>query len=492
MNSLKSIPTDIRLPDIYHQVSKNFKKDDFANIWLVGGAIRATILNNPVVDLDFVIQGNAIACARYLADELNADYFTLDAKRGVGRVLLRNEARTVIDISCLHHNGIESDMLSRDFTINAIAMRCQSPKQIIDPTGGLDDILRKEIRMVSEQSFTDDPIRLIRAIRIAVQTGFAIKRNTRTAIRKHVERLGQVSTERVRDEFMRCLSSKSPVQAIHLLSHLNMMRYILVDWDNNNVEQALSKLRALESLVAIILPKKTPDAACEYALGLFASTAGQFRPELEKHLSETVSDKSNRRRRYQLMYVAVLLRSLSVSSERKRLVNLLKLSKSECAMISAMTIIEDLPESLSIAADSLIRKHKSTQADSISSTRARSIHTYFRKNSTVGIEMGLLTLAEILSKYGPQIPHELWERKLAAMFALLDGYFDRYDQLIRPQDIINGNDLIMEFGYNPGQEIGAILQQITEAQAAGEVLDRDAALVMARQLHASSKAKYDQ
>jgi len=457
---------------------------------VVGGVIRSTILNHPVDDLDFIIQGNALACARHVADKLNADYFTLDAKRGVGRVLLRDQARTVIDISRLHSNGIEADMLARDFTINAMAIRCQNPKQIVDPTRGLEHIHKKQICMVSEHSFADDPIRLIRAIRIAVQTDFIIKRNTRTAIRKHVKKLSQVSTERVRDEFMRCLASKSPVQAIHLLSHLNMMSYILVDWDNNSVEQALSKLRALQSLVAIILPRKTPDAACEYTLGLFASTVGQYRPELEKYLSETVSDKSNRRQRYQLMYVAILLRSLSLSSERKKLVNLLKLSKSECAMISAMIIIEELPERLSIAEDSLLRRHKSTQPGSLSSSKARAIHTYFRKNSTVAIEMGLLALAEIISKYGPQIPHELWERKLAAMFALLDGYFDRYDQLIRPKDIINGNDLIQEVGYKPGQEIGAILQQITEAQAAGEVRDRDAALSMARKLHTSTRIAY--
>ncbi|MEE3228255.1 MAG: hypothetical protein VX237_04055, partial [Chloroflexota bacterium] len=355
MNPLKSIPTDIQFPEIYHLVCKGLTKEDFANIWVVGGVIRSTILNHPVDDLDFIIQGNALACARHVADKLNADYFTLDAKRGVGRVLLRDQARTVIDISRLHSNGIEADMLARDFTINAMAIRCQNPKQIVDPTRGLEHIHKKQIRMVSEHSFADDPIRLIRAIRIAVQTDFVIKRNTRTAIRKHVEKLSQVSTERVRDEFMRCLSSKNPVQAIHLLSHLNMMSYILVDWDNNSVEQALPKLRALESLVAIILPKKTPDTACEYTLGLFASTVGQFRPELEKYLSETVSDKSNRRQRYQLMYVAILLRSLSLSSERKKLVNLLKLSKSECAMISAMIIIEALPERLSIAEDSLLR-----------------------------------------------------------------------------------------------------------------------------------------
>ena len=486
MSQLKSIPTDIQLPDIYHQVCKALKKDDFANIWLVGGAIRSTILNNPVDDLDFVIQGNALACARHLADKLNADYFTLDAKRGVGRVLLKDKASTVIDISRIHSNGIKADMMARDFTINAIAMRCKDLKQIMDPTRGLEHILSKQIHMVSDQSFADDPIRLIRAIRIAVQTNFQITPNTIISIRKHVSKLSQVSTERVRDEFMRCLAGTKPIKAVRLLSHLNMMSYILVDWDDTQMDQTLSKFRALESLIAIILGKQTPDAACEYTLGLFASTIGQFRPELEKYLSETVADKSNRRQRYQLMYVAMLLRSLSVASKRKKLDNLLRLSKSECAMIAAMMTIENLPENLSIAEKSLLRKHESTLPNMITSRKARAIHRYFQKNSTVAIEIGVLALAEIISKYGPQIPHELWEKKLSAMFSLLNGYFDHYDQLIQPKDIINGNDLIQEVGYMPGAKIGSILKQITEAQAAGEVSDRDAALEMARRLNTTS------
>ena len=155
-------------------------------------------------------------------------------------------------------------------------------------------------------------------------------------------------------------------------------------------------------------------------------------------------------------------------------------------MISAMIQIKDLPESLSIAEDSLLRKHKTIKPDTIPSSKARAIHTYFRENSTVAIEMGLLALAEIISKYGPQIPHELWEKKLSAMFSLLNGYFDHYDQLIQPKDIINGNDLIQEVGYMPGEKIGSILKQITEAQAAGEVSDRDAALEMARRLFTTS------
>jgi tRNA nucleotidyltransferase/poly(A) polymerase len=453
---------------------------------VVGGVIRSTILNHPVDDLDFVIKGNALACARHVADKLNADYFTLDAKRGVGRVLLRDKARTVIDISRLHSNGIEADMLARDFTINAIAMRCQNPKEIVDPTKGLQHIRKKQIHMISEHSFVDDPIRLIRAIRIAVQTDFIIRPKTVIAIRKHVAKLGEVSTERVRDEFMRCLAGKKPIKAIRLLSHLEMLKYILVDWDDNSEGPAMSKLRALESLVSIIFASKTHDAVCEYTLGLFASTVGQFRPELEQYLYEPVSDKSNKRHRYQLMYIAILLRSLSVPVKRKKLVNLLKLSKSECAMVSAMILTEDLPETLSIAENSLIRKHKSTKQDSVPSRKARAIHAYYRKNSTVAIEMGLLALAEIISKYGPQIPHELWERKLTAMFVLLDGYFDRYHQLIQPKAIIDGNDLIQEVGYEPGEKIGSILRQITEAQAAGEVRDRASALAMARRLYTSS------
>ena len=155
-------------------------------------------------------------------------------------------------------------------------------------------------------------------------------------------------------------------------------------------------------------------------------------------------------------------------------------------MISAMILTEDLPETLSIASSSLIRNPKSTNPASIPSQKARAIHAYFRKNRTVAIEIGLLALAEIIAKYGPQIPHELWERKLTAMFMLLDGYFDRHDQLIQPAPIIDGNDLIQEVGYEPGEKLGTILQQIIEAQAAGEVRDRASALAMASGLYDAS------
>ena len=485
MNSSKLISKEIQFPEVYQQVCQAFSDKDFDRVWLVGGAIRAMLLNQPVDDLDFVIQGNALSCARSVADNLGGDYFTLDDKRGVGRVLLRDNARTVVDISCLHSDGMDADMLARDFTINGIAMRCRDPQELVDPTGGIGHIHKNIIRMISEKSFPDDPIRLIRAIRIAVQTGFKIEPSTTIAIRKHVAKLGQVSTERVRDEFMRCLASEDPFAAVSLLSHLNMMRYILPDWNANSRDKALTTFRALQQLISIVFTSKTKDAACEYTLGLFASTVGQFRIELQRHLSETVSDKSNRRKRYQLMYLAILLRSLSMSSKPQKFVDLLKLSKSECKMVSEMMPMENLPEELSVAKDSLNRRQNLVQNDRISPTKARAIHQYFRKYSTVAIEMGLLTLAEIVSEYGPQIPHSLWERKLTAMFVLLDGYYDRYEDLIRPASIVDGNDLITELGYKPGHKIGIILEQITEAQAAGEIYDRDSALKMARRLYTS-------
>jgi tRNA nucleotidyltransferase/poly(A) polymerase len=483
MYSSQSIPKDIQFPQVYHQICKALPEEFFNQAWLVGGAIRSIMLNQPLDDLDFIVQDNAILCARTVADRLGADYFTLDDKRGVGRILLRDNARTAVDISCMHSDGIEADMLNRDFTINAIAMRCYNPQELVDPTEGLKHIRQKKIRMVSKNSFSDDPIRLIRAIRIAVQTDFIIEPNTSIAIRKHIAKLQQVSTERIRDEFMRCLSSKAPHKAVHLLSHLDMMKYILADWNDTVGQEALSKLRTLESLVSIIFARKTRDAACEYTLGLFASTVGQFRPELEQYLS---GEMVITRQRYQLMYLTILLRALAVSSEHRKTVDILRLSKTECKMISLMMPVVDLPETLSTPEDSLIRKQYSTTINLIPPNKARAIHKFFRTHSTIAIEIGLLALAEIISKYGPQIPHDLWERKLAAMFVLLDGYFDRYDQLINPRTIIDGNDLIQELGYKPGAKLGTILQQISEAQAAGELRDRDSALKMARRLYSTS------
>ncbi len=127
--------------------------------------------------------------------------------------------------------SIEDDLKRRDFTINAIAVSLSKGaiKDIIDLFGGLKDIKDKNIRAVGnpDDRFTEDALRMMRAVRLATEHRFTINNDTKKAIMSHSQLLNEISIERVRDEFIRILMSSSPKLGIELLDEFNLLQYIV-------------------------------------------------------------------------------------------------------------------------------------------------------------------------------------------------------------------------------------------------------------------------
>ena len=127
--------------------------------------------------------------------------------------------------------SIEDDLKRRDFTINAVAVSLSKGaiKDIVDLFGGLKDIKDKTVRAVGNPNdrFTEDALRMIRAVRLATELGFTINIDTEKAILSHGNLLEKISVERVRDEFVRILMSPSPKAGIELLEKLNILQYIV-------------------------------------------------------------------------------------------------------------------------------------------------------------------------------------------------------------------------------------------------------------------------
>ncbi|HEX2349281.1 MAG TPA: Nif3-like dinuclear metal center hexameric protein [Ktedonobacterales bacterium] len=124
---------------------------------------------------------------------------------------------------------LEGDLLRRDFTINAMARDPQSG-EIIDPWGGRQDLERKLIRAVGDdpqRRFDEDPLRMLRAVRFAVQLGFEIEPATAEAIRRQAATLTKISNERIRDELTKALVSPQPDRALRLLVSLGLAPYTL-------------------------------------------------------------------------------------------------------------------------------------------------------------------------------------------------------------------------------------------------------------------------
>ncbi len=127
--------------------------------------------------------------------------------------------------------SIEDDLKRRDFTINAIAMSLSKGaiKDIVDLYGGLKDIKDKTIKAVgnADDRFTEDALRMMRAVRLATELGFTINIDTKKAILSHSNLLKEISIERVRDEFIRILMSNSPKLGIELLDEFNLLQFIV-------------------------------------------------------------------------------------------------------------------------------------------------------------------------------------------------------------------------------------------------------------------------
>ena len=166
--------------------------------WIVGGAVRDELLGRPVIDLDIATREPEQA-ARVYARQAGGAPFPLSERHGAWRVAL--EGQRTVDFTPLEH-GIDADLLSRDFTMNAIAVPLEGGEPY-DPCGGREDLELRAIRAVTDSIFEDDPLRLLRAVRLEDELGFHIAPLTEELIRRDAALADRPSGERTLAELNR-------------------------------------------------------------------------------------------------------------------------------------------------------------------------------------------------------------------------------------------------------------------------------------------------
>jgi hypothetical protein len=165
--------------------------------WVVGGAVRDELLGRELVDLDIAVR-DPQAAARAYAKRVRGAPFPLSERHGAWRVV--EDGRTV-DFTPLP-GSIEDDLASRDFTINAIA-RPLAGGEPVDPFGGLGDLDARRLRAVGDGVFQADPLRLLRAVRLADELGLAIDPATEDLVRRDAALVTQPAGERLLAELLR-------------------------------------------------------------------------------------------------------------------------------------------------------------------------------------------------------------------------------------------------------------------------------------------------
>lgn len=200
-------------------------------VYIVGGYVRDIILDRPNKDIDFVVVGSGIAFAEKVAHKMNrkAAYFknfgTAQIKCetaelefvGARKESYQRDSRKPI----VEEGSLQDDQNRRDFTINAMAIAINKNNfgTLIDPFNGIDDIKKQIIRtpLDADITYSDDPLRMMRAIRFATQLGFTIEENSWQSIVRNKERLKIISMERIMEEFNKIMLTKKPSVGLDLL-----------------------------------------------------------------------------------------------------------------------------------------------------------------------------------------------------------------------------------------------------------------------------------
>lgn len=210
--------------------------------FVIGGFVRDILLNRPSKDIDIVVVGSGVDFASKVAQRLRARKVTYFKNFGTAQlkhnewdiefVGARKESYRLDSRKPIVENGtLEDDQKRRDFTINALAigLNKQSFGQLIDPFNGLQDLKHKIIRTPLEPAatFSDDPLRMLRAIRFATQLNFNIEPNTLQAISEMSSRISIVSVERVMDEINKMMASPRPSIGWLLLDQTGLLQHIL-------------------------------------------------------------------------------------------------------------------------------------------------------------------------------------------------------------------------------------------------------------------------
>lgn len=437
-------------------------------VYAVGGSVRDAYFGTPLHDLDLAIESGAAPFARRIANALDGDVYIMDTERDIARVIVQTpDGRLSIDIAAFRGPDLLTDLIERDFTLNAIAVDLRQPDRLIDPLNGETDLIGRLIRRCSEHAIASDPIRALRAVRQSVQLNAHIEKHTMFDIRANAGRLYETSPERVRDEFMKLLAGPRPHTALRIAQVLGLLSSIMPDVDAlppPGLEHALRFIENLYEIRNVISPRRSDNSAAAFGLGALVVALDLYRGRLQDHLAhEWPNDRPHRA----LLNVAGLLQTVMPDAQQLG------------------AYIDSVTEHLRLSNPEQARLLKILRADPETVTKREPLdklmqHRFWHVSGAAGIDVIILTLARYLADQGVNINQNEWVRVLERARVLLDAYFGHYDEIVAPQSVIDGNRLMKVLDLKPGPVIRKLLDAIREGQVIGTVLDEESALSVAR------------
>jgi len=467
--------------------------DTYEEVYLVGGYIRDALSKRPSRDFDFVLKRNSIQAAKSIADHFNGDFYILDRERQIARAIIHNSdnEKTVIDCSLLYANGIKADLSRRDFTINALALDLNQPDQIIDIFGGVDDLTNKRLNLCSQISLELDPVRTLRSVRFIQSFGLQFSKETRKLIQSNSKNLVHISSERIRDEVFNIFALERIQESIRLLDDFGILEMIfpevpLLKTLNPGLPHVHSVFNHTVRVVEIFGALARSVIIKNYQVNEKALIKAEeviypHRQALKTYLSRELTPG---RSIFTIAHFAALYHDCA-KGELPAIEHDGKQSFPGHAEAGAeIAVSRGKALALSGAEIDFIRRmighhmKKEFQPNSENENVDIWLYRFFKKAKSAGVAVSLFHLADVLATYEGNLTDERWQSALEFTYQILDGWFNRYDQVVEPPKIISGDEIIDRYKLSPGGAIGELVEFVRENQAAGIIATKDDALII--------------
>lgn len=456
-----------------------FAKTRKIRLYLVGGALRDALLgrlkDDP--DYDFCLKKNAINFGRSLSRKLRAGFVVLDKEHGACRIVKKVKDHTfTLDFTDFRGSTLEEDLLHRDFTINAIAFQLEKVfdrgnlfDDLIDLYQGIKDLEKKRIRIANKKSFSEDPLRILRAFSFSCLLGFKIEKETLRSAELEKHKLKDVSLERIRDELFKILDSSDAYRYIVELDKLKILKVILPEIEKmrgveggpyHHLDVWGHSLEALKQLEIVIEQLKSDRQIQDYLnQNISAERKRKGLIKLGAILHDIGKPKALRREGGKIKFHGHERIGLEMSKEIARR---LRLSCDEITALQKMVLWHLRPGYL---------------ADNDELT-PRAIFRYLRDTDQEAVSTLLLSLADQRATRGPLTTKDSRVRHEKLVSALIEEYYRRSKQKKLPR-LINGDELMKKFHLEPSPLIGKILSEIEELQAIGKIKNKTQAFKVA-------------
>jgi len=443
--------------------------------WIVGGAVRDAALDRAVTDLDLAIGGDPRAAAEAIASAGAGHAFELSAEFETWRASARDHGWQV-DVSALRGGAIDADLAERDVTIGAVAVPLAGG-EAFDPHGGLDDLREGVLRAVGDRSFAADPLRLLRAARLASELGLRIDPATVELAGAAAARAGEPAGERQLAELRLLLGGPAPLRGLELIDELGITAAVLPEFAAlRGVEQNPNHhLDVHGHTLAVLARLLEVEAELERFAGPRAEEAAIL-------LAEPLADEWSRGAALRFGALVHDFGKPATRAERDGFITFFghdregaQIVDEMCGRLRAGRRLSDFLRRLTLHH---LRLGFMVHERPLSRRR---VHDYLRATEPVGVEVTLLTVADRLAARGtaPTASEEMVEAHLDLAREMIGAALD-WRREGPPAPLLRGDELAAALGLEAGPRIGELLRELEAAQYAGEVTSREQAIALAR------------